>query len=278
MKDFNVRRFCLMMRLDFVQNFRKNYFGLIVGGVLAYFLVSVFVCYNWAVACGGSREAYNQAIGLGAEMFNLCLLFQYFMGLSMSFTCLSKKSSRLTTLMLPASNLEKILFRTLVWVVGVVVLVYVTFGVGDFLRQIVFLCFTGDWGPSAFRYYLSDSLWLFDTDFAYAPSTVDSASIKPWVQAFNFWGTISTIAVYLWGSTVFRRRAFLMTTVLCAFVGISMFIVMMSVWVDCFNESPDAFEFMLIALTILCFVATVYLLWQTAYNFRHAQLVRRKRF
>lgn len=278
MKDFNMRRFCQMMKLDFVQNFRKTYLSFFVGGALAYFLNSSFVCYNWAIPMGGSAEAYESAFTRGLGVFSFTFLLLYLYGLSLSFSCLFQKPYRLNTLMLPASNLEKILYRTVVWTIGVIVSNYVLFGIADLLRQIVFFCFTGDWGSSAYLYYVKSSFLQFDSLTMANLISSTSEQLRVLMRVNSISWSLSTIAVYLWGSTVFRRHAFLATSALCVVIGIFALTVFMNVWVGYFYQNETFFEFAQIAFTILGFVLTVYLLWQTVYNFRHAQLVRRKHF
>lgn len=213
MKTFDYRRCALVLKRDILGNGKKYLRGL--GGVfLACFIVEALFFYapsRFGVSDDfeGEQEMLHllsRVAGCSVMMLSLFIL----VGAGQLFDLLKTKEGRIAFLTLPATRAEKYVAR---WVVSVVLwpaAFLVAFVAADLLRMLVFPLL-GHAFPSAIPRFFSKL----------AEIGSELSDVVPWLapsfeQMAERWLVLllclSWHAVYLLGSSFFRKQAFLLTS------------------------------------------------------------------
>ena len=155
------------------------------------------------------------SMGMISLFFTIFLMIAYGVGISTMFYDLNKKARRETFLMLPASHLEKffsaVIYVTIIW--GIAILL--SFVVGDALRMLFRSLVFGDvWTsatPSILR-NMAPNVLLYNENVYSVSYTVMNLVV---MIGFLFF----LHSVYVLGATLFRKYAFVATTVVVILFG-----------------------------------------------------------
>lgn len=271
MKNFNLNRFGHVVRLD-VQTHRKRY----VKYLLVLYIASLFVeLVNFYKPSRYGTEHVGATLDTAAQLFTVFMSWAMLVGASTLFENLKTKGGRQAELTLPATNLERFLSRYLIVTVGIFVLFLAGFVAADLTRMAV-MPLLGHSLPSALPAFFD--LWLGPDDHIL---TIDGAPVSRMLYAqlclMVTLGMVLTHACYLAGSSLLRKNAFVLTTLvlfaLLVFTGwftveaighrFEVFTSLTSEWqLGCVN-------FVLLALIVGCY-------WLTWRRFCRIQVITRK--
>ncbi len=197
MNNFSFTRVGLLIRHKIFSDIR-NYRNQLIGIFLCIFLCMFFIFYNVDIF---SLNATDKAAALSISIPTL-----YFAGgvlslfyTSLTFNSLNSKGKRISTLMLPATNLEKFISFLTVSVVFYHIAFLVLLPVADLANFLFFVIMKGS---SVFF-----SPYFFEVMGECSPSML----------FLLFLALLSQISTYVLGSACFRRQPFILTT-LCEWV------------------------------------------------------------
>lgn len=196
MEIFSIKRFGLVMARDLRENMRSlliRYVGLLV----ALCVISLLIGYNYNLGDWPEDEV----------LIRECPIFSFILfGLAMAYASntmamMSTKETRLSTLMLPASMLEKFVSA---WIINVPVFVALYIGFAyfaDFVRYVVFKFFVET----------QNAVSTFSFSAIDVPSEV--------IQVF-FMFLIVGQSMFVLGGTIWYKRAFLKMLIVLVAIGI----------------------------------------------------------
>lgn len=280
MKNFNFRRFGLLLKRDLLGN-SKKYLLLLAGMFIVYFLVELTLFYFPSVEGGAVRYAWEEPwarlLERAAVNFSAVSLCLFVFGMSPVFDTLKTKEQRVDYLMLPATRMEKFVSRWFLSVVMWSVGAFVTFVAADLVRMLVFPLL-GHSIPSAVPAYVQ-LLWDEgrDTLATLAGIGCDGEDcLVMWIGVLLY---LSVHSAYLLGSAFFRKQPFICTSV----AGI-LLLTLQGFALPLFKAiahqllSPDVFWMWLyfILLLLLCFVVACY--WLSYRLFSRVQVIQSKWF
>lgn len=181
----------------------RTYIYMLIGLAIGLFAIEFF-CFrsNNGMFNPNAHYAYFYENLAGSQW--VCFFIVSYALVSITFSFLKTKQSRIAYLMLPATNAEKFVAHTLFTVIFILVGFAVAYVVGDLLRILLFAIMGGD-TTSAVPYFLR-SVAKTRCNFTRFDGTVQW-DILLFVVGFFLWA----YSCYLLGSVVFRRRAFLKT-------------------------------------------------------------------
>ncbi len=218
MKNFDCKRYWLVLKQNVIQSrkrFLTSYAGIFLGLFLAFMAVSIGTRHN-------PLHDYTQngaAITFGVFMLG-CLVFG-----SAVLGHLDTKTARITALMLPATNLEKFLVR-LTLCLPVYWVLYVPVFLAADAAQVVTTEVVGGNGQ-----WIAPVLWQELTDIS--GTLCDTTARLDDRMLYVLWSIIATCvftyAIYIFGSAVFRKRAFILTSVVLFMANILSGYMMLSV-------------------------------------------------
>ena len=208
MKDFELQRFCRMLRIDFIQG-RQQLLWCVLGMLMGY-LFFFWFAYNIGMKVGivTDWELYIKSVCEGVGIFGAIAMYIYLLATASTlYWREQKKSKRTAWLMLPATNMEKFLSR---WVYMFAV------SLGGFLM-----------------FFVADAIhmaWLWMTDKPVISATTYFLNLFPqmsnsgtWLNALALYCMLVSIhAFFLWGGVLFRK----FQPVVTALVGIVLFLVL----------------------------------------------------
>lgn len=274
MKNFNLNRIGLLLKLDLMQN-RKKYLQTL-GGLLLGHLFLEFITYFKASRGGLFFEGFTADMlsgHLAGMMASYEMMFGYVIMLlcfSSLFNHLPDKVNRTYMLMLPATNHEKLLCRVLICLVLLPVCFLATMALGDGLRMLFFPLLGQGFDSMLPRFYsvLTDGLEFFCRGMF-----TTAAKVEFWALAgFQFCG----LTFYALGGTIFRRRNFIYVSLLLIGFGLLMATLLGSL--------PDTMVAWMettwgkVAGAVLFWGIAAFNLWYTWYRFKNMQVIPRKLF
>ena len=206
MKNFNLNRFGHVVRLD-VQTHRKRY----VKYFLVLYIASLFVeLLNFYKPSRYGTEHVEGTLDTVALLFTVFMSWVMLVGASTLFENLKTKGGRQAELTLPATNLERFLSRYLIVTVGFFVLFLAGFAAADLTRMAT-LPLLGHSLPSALPALFN--LWFGPDNHVF---TIDGMPVGRMLYAqlclMVTLGTLLTHACYLAGSSLLRKNAFVLTS------------------------------------------------------------------
>lgn len=270
MKDtfFSMPRFVNLCRKDMVESWRSNLLriALMYGVMITVLLWTGYFTYADKTLLVGDDNVQSFT-----AVFFMWSLWA-FGCLSASFTMekMKSKTSRLSTLMTPATSFEKYFSRWLVFTVAFLAVFLITFWLADHTRVLVYrLCYPDlkDIATAPMSYFVGD-----DTNHFTLFRSADNFAM---VLSLYFFCQSS----FVLGSTIWPKNAFLKTFVAGAIIFITyvLFILWMN---DLFNigatldRSVDK-EMVWIALTIVFSICTLFN-WTLAYfRFKESEIINR---
>lgn len=278
MNDFQLRRFGLVLRRDLIEN-RKRHLQCLamfyIGGLL-------LLCANLYTASrfgiDNTPPVYH-ADRLLRTTGIFCLMFyglSLYFGMSDTFRCLRTKQERISYLMLPASPLEKYLSRlvivTVLWTVGFAAALVLA----DLTRMLLF---------APLQHHIGFSLTaipgiVFETLTCGNGSIMHSPRLEDYYM-FLFLGLGGAswhYSFYLLGSSIFRKRPVVLTT-LMLLVGLCLlaYVVSLLPEPDCDISEAGARTIIILIATALYLLAVLNA-WLAYRNFRRCPVIGGKWF
>ncbi|MGM9693137.1 MAG: hypothetical protein ACI3X6_07985 [Alloprevotella sp.] len=266
MKNFDCKRYWLVLKQNVIQGrkrFLTSYAGIFLGLFLAFMAVSIGTRFN-------PLQDYTQngaAITFGVFMLG-CLVFG-----SAVLGHLDTKTARITALMLPATNLEKFLVR-LTLCLPVYWVLYVPVFLAADAAQMLTTEVIGGHGQ-----WIAPVLWQ---ELTYIGDYIGNTTAHPGEKAFYvLWNLIATYvftySIYIFGSAVFRKRAFILTSVILFVANILSGYMMLSVGTREFQSKMGA-DALSIFFIVLMFAGAAGLVFATYKLFCRIQVVVPKLF
>lgn len=217
MKSFNLRRFGQLLKHDLFEN-KRGYFSACAGILVAH-LGSQVGC-NFAVFIGRKSLVGCEHSVTGSALVTFIFVsgLIFLAGIAYLFDFLKTKEKRISYFMLPASNLEKFVSRLLICTFGVFVANLLLFFLADGLCTLLSSIFGGNMVVQAGR------MWNFVA--AEAGPAFDDVVAKGYlgellrIQLYYVLGLLATLVCYLIGSVVFRRHAFIFTSLVLIAIGL----------------------------------------------------------
>lgn len=210
MKNFSLRRFGLLLRLDLIHN-KRNWLIMVLGLIIANVLIEFFTFRSWTHVGPFISIAQDWALDSAVSAFFLITSVVVLAGFATTCEIFKTKTRRIYWLTLPATNTEKLLARLLLCTVGMFLVQIVTFAVADGLRML-WLSWRPDAPGSAFPEIWKEFV-MFMQDWANLFSRVSDGGLHgAWVALWVLFVVLSLCATYLLGSTLFRRYVFWKTT------------------------------------------------------------------
>lgn len=274
MKNFNLKRIGLLLKLDLMQN-RKKYLQT-MGGLLLGHLFLEFITYfkaSHGLLFFEGWSASDLSNYLADEISGYEWMFSYVMVLlcfSSLFSHLPDKVNRTYALMLPATNHEKLLSRVLICLVLLPVCFLATMALGDGLRMLLFPLLGQGFDSMLPQFY--EKAWdLFDGLVCGMFSS--DLQMELWsLVGFQFCG----LTYYALGGTFFRRRNFIYVSLLLVGFGMLMG-TLLSTLPDSLTDLLET-TFCKVVGAVLFWGLAAFNLWLTWYRFKNMQVIPRKLF
>lgn len=261
MKTFDIKRFMQLCRWS-AFTYRKEYFTAVITMTVMYF-IALFVRFNltWYPEFGDYAMASFCDFAVGI----LLLIFSF----SGSFLLdnMKTKQQRLMFKLLPASDIEKFLVRYIYVTLFLIVGCVAAFCIADALRQTLSLITGHGMQATAIPFFFSS--------LAENMTFGNSNDIYDVILSVEM--TLFTHSLYLLGGTFFRRRQFVLTSVVMILGGILMAWVI-SWFYDSFSlnltkESLKGFVYFIMCL-LPVLIASAY--WLSFRLFKRTQVVNNK--
>lgn len=266
--DFSLSRLCLVAKRDIMENWKKNLYNcLTLYAILASALVFTMLRLH------GVHEKVPNG-------FWVCMALVAFGGwavvLSNVMESMSTKAKRIAFLMVPATSLEKYLWRLIYVTVGFAV----SFAVALLATDVTYLLLNSIFGEEEYRSLAGFAIGVYLNWNSLALD--DSWLLTSWTYVFTAWG----YSLFVVGGTVWRRRAFV-KTVGCILLAFLLLTAMQWVplsaehsfyeWVHTVMADEGKATVAVSLLTIVFFLFTVLNLWLGYRLFRRSQIVGFKR-
>ncbi len=266
--DFSLSRLCLVAKRDIMENWKKNLYNcLTLYAILASALVFTMLRLH------GVYEKIPNG-------FWVCMALVVFGGwavvLSNVMEPMSAKAKRIAFLMVPATSLEKYLWRLIYVTVGFAV----SFAVALLATDVTYLLLNSIFGEEEYRSLAGFAIGVYLNWNSLALD--DSWLLTSWAYVFTAWG----YSLFVVGGTVWRRRAFV-KTVGCILLAFLLLTAMQWVplsaehsfyeWVHTVMADEGKATVAVSLLTIVFFLFTVLNLWLGYRLFRRSQIVGFKR-
>ena len=266
---FSLSRLCLVAKRDIMENWKKNLYNcLTLYAILASALVFTMLRLH------GVYEKIPNG-------FWVCMALVAFGGwavvLSNVMEPMATKAKRIAFLMVPATNLEKYLWRLIYVTVGFVV----SFTVALLATDLTYLLLNSIFGWEEYRSLAGFAIGVYLNWNSLALD--DSWLLTSWAYVFTAWG----YSLFVVGGTVWRRRAFVKTVgcILLAFLLLLTAVQWVPVsaehsfydWVHTIMADEGKATVAVSLLTAVFFLFTVLNLWLGYRLFRRSQIVGFKR-
>ena len=266
---FSLSRLCLVAKRDIMENWKKNLYNcLTLYAILASALVFTMLRLH------GVHEKVPNG-------FWVCMALVAFGGwavvLSNVMESMSTKAKRIAFLMVPATSLEKYLWRLIYVTVGFAV----SFAVALLATDLTYLLLNSIFGEEEYRSLAGFAIGVYLNWNSLALD--DSWLLTSWAYVFTAWG----YSLFVVGGTVWRRRAFVKTVgcILLAFLLLLTVMQWVPVaaehsfydWVNSIMSDEGKATVAVSLLTAVFFIFTVFNLWLGYRLFRRSQIVGFKR-
>ena len=220
MENFNIQRFGnVCSRLVMIR--KQEYFRMFLGLMLAFTFFSVLACNPFHLEAL-SDEDYKLAFLKISGLIGVISLIIVVLSGSMIISDLKTKQQRIDELALPATNLEKFVARAIGSTLLAVIILVVAFFIADLLQMLInMLLHKGTF--ASITVAVKDTI-MKTRDFDITPYIEDSGmSISMAVTLY----TLTPNAFYILGGMLFRKTAWLKTSlalVLLAIIVFSLFV------------------------------------------------------
>lgn len=269
---FSLSRLCLVAKRDIMENWKKNLYNcLTLYAILASALVFTMLRLH------GVYEKIPNG-------FWVCMALVAFGGwavvLSNVMEPMATKAKRIAFLMVPATNLEKYLWRLIYVTVGFVV----SFTVALLATDLTYLLLNSIFGWEEYRSLTAMAFGTSLISFENQSGMSDGSwLLTVWSFVITLWG----YSFFVLGGTFWRRRAFVKTVgcILLAFLLLLTVMQWVPVaaehsfydWVNSIMSDEGKATVAVSLLTAVFFIFTVFNLWLGYRLFRRSQIVGFKR-
>ena len=215
MKKLNFHRVGLLIRYQIFSDIRK-YRNQLLGLFIGIFATMFFILFNgrWA-NIEEMNDAWSHSAAVSVLIAGGVLSL---ISASLTFSPMNSKTKRITSLMLPATNLEKFVSYLTVSVVFYHLAFLVVLPLADLVQYVAF------WALSYPRSFVTPEVM----------SILSQAT--PFFAVLTLLGCIAQIATYVLGSAFFRRQPFILTTLL-TFVANYALLILLFTFLEVFGES-----------------------------------------
>jgi hypothetical protein len=299
--SFSVRRVGLLVKRDLVENWKKMFFSTL--GLSFAFLLLMYVPYttydNTAIegVMGGADEVYK---GYCMIVFHSCssAVGIYLMLLLAGFKGnMQTQGDRINVLMLPATNLEKFVARTLYLLLFVAVSSFLAIVVADILHMIVFPFFENASEDVLCR-SLIPGLWEVKTHTQVLANTESARNIGVSYSVYMAGAFILSVlncSLFVLGGCYWRKHHFIKTFALLMSAAIALVVVIGVNYSEAITVTDGApvsaaqmvcdklfwglgYDSIFYLLMVVCSVWTVLNCWLAYRFFCRLQVVEPKRF
>ncbi|MBD5357104.1 MAG: hypothetical protein HDR88_08900 [Bacteroides sp.] len=180
--------FMLTVKKEIIENRKALLFG--IGS-----------CWGLCILLGAFLGKFRMGGGM-QEVFVFCFLFSIMSSIagSLTFSNMKSKTGRISTLLLPASVVDKFLVRWLAVVPGLFVIMIIGFYIGDFSRIIMnWIC----GGNMDEHYNKIINIWVLPSKIGGSESTL--------VSTLFISGYFFTQALYIFGAILWPKLSFIKT-------------------------------------------------------------------
>ena len=216
METFNIKRFGnVCTRLVMLR--KKEYFNIFLAITLFVALICIFACNPFS---GEAKETLEYAYSFFQVMDSIYAFAVVFITVNGAniIRDLKTKQQRIDELVLPATNLEKFTARVLASTVLVLILAAAGIVAGDILQMLInMLLHKGTFG-SISLYATKQMYSMMETNIL----AIENVAHKP-IRFMFVLTLISSNAFYLLGGMLFRKTAWLKTTLAVIVISIALF-------------------------------------------------------
>ena len=216
METFNIKRFGnVCTRLVMLR--KKEYFNLFLAITLFVALICIFACNPFSGEAKGTLEYAYSFLQLGITIYSFSLILITIYGANI-IRDLKTKQQRIDELVLPATNLEKFTARVLASTVLILILVVAGIVAGDILQMLINMLLH----KGTFASFCLSSFNVAFTELQTSIITRENVAHKP-IRLMFLLTLISSNAFYLLGGMLFRKTAWLKTTLAVIVISIALF-------------------------------------------------------
>ena len=197
----------------------RYYLGLQIGFLIA---LLVFV-YNAFHALNNSYDYHSQddvahtLWGMSDSMSvigTMALFAAFIFSASAVFSLKTERSKRIVQLMIPATTAEKVLSRFIYYNLGAIVLSFIALLITDATGYLIVEVLGFD-----YTWFIPKILAKISHSLIFSPTYIDPIIhplIGVWcLSIFPIFSIIVLWSFYLWGGAVFRKKSFIMTSLVC---------------------------------------------------------------
>ena len=216
METFNIKRFGnVCTRLVMLR--KKEYFNIFLAITLFVALICIFACNPFSGEAKETLEYAYSFFQVVGSIYAFAVVFIIVNGANI-IRDLKTKQQRIDELVLPATNLEKFTARVLASTVLVLILVAAGIVAGDILQMLInMLLHKGTFG-SISLYATKQMYSMMETSII----AIENVAHKP-IRFMFLLTLISGNAFYLLGGMLFRKTAWLKTTLAVIVISIALF-------------------------------------------------------
>ena len=216
METFNIKRFGnVCTRLVMLR--KKEYFNIFLAITLFVALICIFACNPFSGEAKETLEYAYSFFQVVGSIYAFAVVFITVNGANI-IRDLKTKQQRIDELVLPATNLEKFTARVLASTVLVLILVAAGIVAGDILQMLInMLLHKGTFG-SISLYATKQMYSMMETSII----AIENVAHKP-IRFMFVLTLISGNAFYLLGGMLFRKTAWLKTTLAVIVISIALF-------------------------------------------------------
>ena len=216
METFNIQRFGnVCTRLVMLR--KKEYFNIFLAITLFVALICIFACNPFSGEAKETLEYAYSFFQVVGSIYAFAVVFIIVNGANI-IRDLKTKQQRIDELVLPATNLEKFTARVLASTVLVLILVVAGIVAGDILQMLInMLLHKGTFG-SISLYATKQMYSMMETSII----AIENVAHKP-IRFMFLLTLISGNAFYLLGGMLFRKTAWLKTTLAVIVISIALF-------------------------------------------------------
>ena len=216
METFNIQRFGnVCTRLVMLR--KREYFNIFLAITLFVALICIFACNPFSGEAKETLEYAYSFFQVVGSIYAFAVVFIIVNGANI-IRDLKTKQQRIDELVLPATNLEKFTARVLASTVLVLILVVAGIVAGDILQMLInMLLHKGTFG-SISLYATKQMYSMMETNIL----AIENVAHKP-IRFMFVLTLISSNAFYLLGGMLFRKTAWLKTTLAVIVISIALF-------------------------------------------------------
>lgn len=216
METFNIQRFGnVCTRLVMLR--KKEYFNLFLAVVLFVGLLCVFTCNPFSGDAIEPLQYKYSFLQLGMTIYSFSLILITLYGANI-IRDLKTKQQRIDELVLPATNLEKFTARVLASTVLILIIIVAGIMVADVLQMLINMLLH----KGTFASFCLSSFNVAFTELQTSILAIENVLHKP-IRFMFLLTLISGNAFYLLGGMLFRKTAWLKTTLAVIVISIALF-------------------------------------------------------